>query len=217
MNELVTDGALPSGLDLSRIAAEPPRDAAHGDVTTNAAMVLAKPAGRKPRELAQLLLEKLKVLPDVIGGEIAGPGFINLRLSDQVWRDVLRAVLKTGIAFGDATIGGGENINVEYVSANPTGPMHVGHARGAVVGDALARLLAKVGYAVIKEYYVNDAGGQVDNVAHALHMRYLQVLGHVTAEDVRYALDRKEIQYGGDYLISVAKLLLSAMARNGWA
>jgi arginyl-tRNA synthetase len=212
VNALIAEGQLPAGLDLSRVAAEPPREAGHGDVTTNAAMVLAKPAGKPPKELAALILARLKALPDVVDGSIAGPGFINLKLNDGVWRNVLKTVLTSGTSFGDGTIGKGERINVEYVSANPTGPMHVGHARGAVVGDALARLLAKAGFAVTKEYYINDAGGQVDNVAHALHMRYLQVLGHVSAEDVKYALERKEIQYGGDYLIPLAEALA---ARDG--
>jgi arginyl-tRNA synthetase len=204
---LMAEGRLPQGLDLNRVAAEPPREAAHGDVTTNAAMVLAKPAGLPPRDLAALLVERLKASPQVVDASIAGPGFINLKLQDNTWRDVLKAVLTTGTDYGNGTVGGSEKINVEYVSANPTGPMHVGHARGAVVGDALARLLAKAGFKVTKEYYINDAGGQVDNVAHALHMRYLQVLGHVTEEDVRYALERKEIQYGGEYLIPVAEAL----------
>jgi arginyl-tRNA synthetase len=205
---LAAEGRLPPGLDLDRIAAEPPRDPAHGDAATNAAMVLAKPAGQAPRAIADLLVARLKADPDVIDAAVAGPGFINLRLAPRVWLDVLRTILAQGTAYGDASVGGGERINVEYVSANPTGPMHVGHARGAVVGDALARLLAKAGFAVTKEYYVNDAGGQVDNVAHALHMRYLQALGHVSEEDVQYALARKEIQYGGDYLIPVAVALV---------
>ena len=207
VGELMREGALPAGLDLSKIGAEPPRDSAHGDIATNAAMVLAKPAGKPPREIAALLAERLKKVPDVTDASVAGPGFINLRLADGVWRDVLCDVLREGIAYGNVDVGKNESVNVEYVSANPTGPMHVGHARGAVVGDVLARLLAKAGFKVTKEYYINDAGGQVDNVAHALHMRYLQVLGHVTAEDVQYALERKDIQYGGDYLIPLAEAL----------
>lgn len=207
VGELMAEGALPAALDLTRVAAEPPREASHGDIATNAAMILAKPAGKLPRALADLLVDRLKKLPDVTDASVAGPGFINLKVNDDIWRGALRDVLTEGVRYGDADVGKGEPINVEYVSANPTGPMHVGHARGAVVGDALANLLAKAGFKVTKEYYINDAGGQVDNVAHALHMRYLQVLGHVTAEDVQYALDRKEIQYGGDYLIPLAEAL----------
>jgi len=212
ITQLMTEGALPAGLDLNKIAAEPPREAAHGDITTNAAMVLAKPAGKAPRDIATLLLERLKKVEDVTDAAMAGPGFINLKIADGIWRDELREVLKIGTAYGDADVGKGEPINVEYVSANPTGPMHVGHARGAVVGDALARLLAKAGFAVTKEYYINDAGGQVDNVAAALHMRYLQVLKKVTEADVKGALERKEIQYGGEYLIPCAEALV---ARDG--
>ena len=204
---LMTESVLPEGLDLTRVAAEPPRDAAHGHIATNAAMVLGKPAGKNPRVLAALLADRLTALPDVTEISVAGPGFINMRIADNVWRAGLQHVLTAGTSFGDGQSGDNQPINVEYVSANPTGPMHVGHARGAIVGDALARLLDKAGYKVTKEYYVNDAGGQVDNVAHALHMRYLQVLGHVTEEDIQYALQNKHIQYGGDYLIPVAEAL----------
>ena len=213
---LMNEGKLPAGLDLARVAVEPPRDASHGDVATNAAMVLAKPAGMAPKALAEMLVEKLKGVQDVTGAAVAGPGFINIKLDDAVWRGALQDVLKAGRSYGDSTIGAAEKVNVEYVSANPTGPMHVGHARGAVVGDALARLLAKAGFAVTKEYYINDAGGQVDNVARALRMRYLQALGRITEADVQGALERKEIQYGGAYLISVAEAL---KARDGdrWA
>lgn len=207
VGELMAEGALPAGLDLARVAAEPPREAAHGDIATNAAMILAKPAGKPPRVLADLLVERLKKLPDVTDATVAGPGFINLKVNDDIWRGALRDVLTEGVRYGDADVGKGEPINVEYVSANPTGPMHVGHARGAVVGDALANLLAKAGFKVTKEYYINDAGGQVDNVARALRMRYLQVLGKVTAADVQGALERKEIQYGGEYLIPCAEAL----------
>jgi len=205
---LAAEGVLPQGLDTSKVSAEPPREAAHGDVATNAAMVLAKPAGKPPKELAMLLVERLKKVPDVIDASVAGPGFINLKLADEVWRSALRDVLAAGPSYGDGQTGQGEKINVEYVSANPTGPMHVGHARGAVVGDALARLLAKAGFAVTKEYYINDAGGQVDHVARALRMRYLQALGKITEADVQAALSRKEIMYGGDYLVPVAEALV---------
>ncbi len=216
IGELMAEGALPTGLDLSKVSAEPPREAAHGDVTTNAAMVLSKPAGKAPKDIATLLVERFQKMPDVTAASIAGPGFINLKLADKIWRDALRDVLVTGTAYGDGQAGQGEKINVEYVSANPTGPMHVGHARGAVFGDVLARLLAKAGFAVTKEYYINDAGGQVDHVARALRMRYLQALGRITEDDVQAALARKEIMYGGDYLIPVAEAL---KARDGdkWA
>ncbi len=203
---LVAEGKLPAGLDLERVAAEPPRDPLHGDVTTNAAMILAKPAGQAPKAIAELLIAKLKTDPTVTEANVAGPGFINLRLVPSTWFDVLRDVLQTGPSYGDGARRG-EKINVEYVSANPTGPMHVGHARGAVVGDALARLLAKAGFDVTKEYYINDAGGQVDNVARALRMRYLQAIGRITEADFQAALERKEIQYGGDYLVPVAEAL----------
>lgn len=207
VGELMAEGALPAGLDLTRVAAEPPREAAHGDIATNAAMILAKPAGRQPRVLADLLLQRLAKLPDVTEVSVAGPGFINLKVSNDIWRASLRDVLAEGVRYGDARIGAGVAVNVEFVSANPTGPMHVGHARGAVIGDALANLLAKAGYNVTKEYYINDAGGQVDNVARALRLRYLQVLGKVSAADVQGALERKEIQYGGEYLIPCAEAL----------
>ncbi len=216
IGELVAEGALPEGLDLSRVSAEPPRETSHGDVATNAAMVLAKPTGKNPKELATLFAARFKKMPDVTDVSVAGPGFINIKLDDRIWRDGLRDVLVEGTAYGDGQAGQGEKINVEYVSANPTGPMHVGHARGAVVGDALARLLAKAGFAVTKEYYINDAGGQVDNVARALRMRYLQTLGKITEVDVQGALERKEIQYGGDYLIPVAEAL-AARDADKWA
>ena len=218
--ELMAEGALPASLDLSRVSAEPSREAAHGDVATNAAMVLAKPANLAPKDLAALLVERFRKMPDVTDAAVAGPGFINLKLADEIWRGALRDVLTAGTAYGDAVPGQGQHIgepiNVEYVSANPTGPMHVGHARGAVFGDVLARLLAKAGFAVTKEYYINDAGGQVDHVARALRMRYLQALGRVSEDDVQAALARKEIMYGGDYLIPVAEALV---ARDGdkWA
>ncbi len=205
--ELVSAGALPADLDLSKVAAEPPRDPTHGDIATNVAMVLSKPAGKNPRDLAALLLEPLKKLPGVTEVTVAGPGFINMRLVGSTWADTLRHVLTIGTKFGDGHVGQGEPINVEYVSANPTGPMHVGHARGAVVGDALARLLAKAGYQVTKEYYINDAGGQVNSAARAVRMRYLQVLGRLTEDEFQAALARKEIEYGGAYLIPIAETL----------
>lgn len=207
LEALAAEGVLPADSDFSRVTAEPPRDASHGDISTNAAMVLSKAAGMKPRDLAEALVAKLRALPDVTEAETAGPGFINLRLRDGVWQDVLRAALKAGPSFGDGTAGGGRKVNIEYVSANPTGPMHVGHARGAVVGDALAALLAKAGWNVTKEYYINDAGAQVDELARAVHKRYMVALGELSQEDFDRALAAKEIQYGGEYLIEAAEEL----------
>ncbi len=216
IGQLAAEGKIPAGLDLARVSAEPPRESSHGDVATNAAMVLAKPAGMAPKDLAAMLVERLKTVPEVVDASVAGPGFINLKLQDDIWRDALRDVLTIGVAYGDGKAGQGEPVNVEYVSANPTGPMHVGHARGAVFGDVLARLLAKAGFAVTKEYYINDAGGQVDHVARALRARYLQALGKLSEDDVLGMLQRKEIMYGGDYLVPVAEAL---KARDGekWA
>jgi len=171
-------GELPAPLDFSAITAEPPRDPAHGDIATNAAMVLAKAAGKKPRDIAEPLLARLRKAAHVVDGSVAGPGFINLRIADDFWRERLRDCLKAGLAFGDSAMGGGRKVNVEYVSANPTGPLHVAHARGAVVGDALANLLAKAGYAVTKEYYINDAGAQVDILGRSTYLRYKEALGH---------------------------------------
>jgi arginyl-tRNA synthetase len=170
-------GELPAPLDFSAITAEPPRDPAHGDIATNAAMVLAKAARKKPREIAEPLLARLKANPDVVEGAVAGPGFINLKLGDGFWRERLRDCLRAGVAYGDSQMGGGKKVNVEYVSANPTGPLHVAHARGAVVGDALANLLLKAGYDVTKEYYINDAGAQVDVLGQSTYLRYREALG----------------------------------------
>src|SRR5512143_314948 len=175
-------GELPEKLDFSAITAEPPRDAAHGDIATNAAMVLAKAARKKPRDIAEPLLARLKANPDVVDGAVAGPGFINLKIADAFWRERLRECLVSGIAYGDSTMGEGKKVNVEYVSANPTGPLHVAHARGAVVGDALANLLAKAGYAVTKEYYINDSGAQVDALGQSTFLRYKEALGDSIGE-----------------------------------
>ncbi len=213
LEDLVGEGVLPGGtVDLSRVSVEPPRDASHGDMATNAAMVLAKPAGLKPRDLAAALVAKLAGHEDVESAEIAGPGFINLRLRPSIWEKVLRAALMAGESYGDSAMGRDVPVNVEYVSANPTGPMHVGHARGAVVGDALARLLQKAGHAVTKEYYINDAGAQVGELAKALHKRYLVACGALTQAGFDAALEAKEIQYGGDYLVGTAEAL---KARDG--
>ena len=181
------------GADLARAVVEPPRDAGHGDLATNAAMVLAKDAGRKPRELAEAIAEKLRAEPLIEKVGVAGPGFINLTLKPHVWGEELRVVLAAGKDYGRSDIGQGEKVNVEYVSANPTGPMHVGHGRGAVFGDALANLLAFAGYDVTREYYINDAGAQVDVLARSAFLRYREALG----EDIGPI---PEGLYPGDYL-----------------
>jgi len=155
-------GALPGGLDLSAVTVEPPRDAGHGDMATNAAMVLAKPAGMQPRAIAEALAARLSADGRIASAEVAGPGFLNLRLAPAVWQGVIGAILSAGTDYGRANLGAGRRVNVEFVSANPTGPMHVGHVRGAVFGDALARLLAFAGWEVTREYYINDGGAQVD-------------------------------------------------------
>src|SRR5436309_7932033 len=190
---LIKDGALPFGIDQSRIVVEPPRESAHGDMATNAAMVLAKDAGAKPRVLAEAIAAKLRSDDLVAKAEVAGPGFINLTLKPKAWIGALRAVLAAGANYGLSNVGGGSVVNVEYVSANPTGPMHVGHCRGAVFGDALANLLAFTGFAVTREYYINDAGAQVDALARSAFLRYRQVLG----EDIGPI---PEGLYPGDYL-----------------
>jgi arginyl-tRNA synthetase len=200
LDELVAEGALPANLQRRAVAVEPPRDAAHGDLATNAAMVLAKPAATNPRALAGLIAPKLEALPGVTSVEIAGPGFINLRLEPDAWRDELRTILAEGDRYGLSTIGAGERVNVEYVSANPTGPLHMGHCRGAVVGDSLARVLEAAGFAVTKEYYVNDAGGQVDTLARSVHLRYREALGEAIG-------GIPEGMYPGDYLVPVGASL----------
>ncbi|MDP6805554.1 MAG: arginine--tRNA ligase [Rhodospirillales bacterium] len=208
IERMAEDGAIPSGLDLARVAVEPPRDANHGDMTTNAAMVLAGPAAMKPNAFASLLAERLARLDDVADASVAGPGFVNLRLEDSFWHARLAETLQSGPAYGDSSVGGGEAVNVEFVSANPTGPLHVGHSRGAVVGDALAALLEKAGYDVTREYYVNDAGAQVDKLAHAAYWRYLEALGDKVSEDVIDGFVRdSDLEYRGDYLIPVGARL----------
>lgn len=198
--DLAASGILPDGMDYSRVNVEPPRDASHGDIATNAAMVLARPAGLKPRDLAEKIAEGLRGEDDIEGVEVAGPGFINMRLSASFWPKVLSSVLQDGRGFGRCALGGGAKVNVEYVSANPTGPMHVGHCRGAVFGDALANLLDFAGYDVTREYYINDAGAQVDVLARSVHLRYREALG----EDVGAI---PEGLYPGDYLKPVGAAL----------
>jgi arginyl-tRNA synthetase len=174
---LAASGKLPAGLDAARLTVEPPRDATHGDVSTNAALVMAKDAKMKPRDFAGLLAGELGRRRDVAAAEIAGPGFINLKLKPEFWQARLRDILTEGERYGTSAVGGGTPVNVEYVSANPTGPMHVAHARGAVLGDVLAALLERVGHRVTREYYVNDAGAQVDVLARSTHLRYREALG----------------------------------------
>jgi arginyl-tRNA synthetase len=200
LDDLVADGAMPPELDRRNVTVEPPRDPAHGDLATNAAMVLAKAAKTNPRALAETIKPKLEALPPVTSVEIAGPGFINLRLTPDAWRDELRTILSEGEEYGLSKIGANERVNVEYVSANPTGPLHMGHCRGAVVGDSLARLLEAAGFRVTKEYYVNDAGGQVDTLAKSVHLRYREALGETVGEI-------PEGMYPGEYLVPVGEIL----------
>src|SRR5438132_1944585 len=213
---LAAEGNWPDGIDFSRVVVEPPRDASHGDMATNAAMVLAKEAKAKPRDLADKFAEKLRADDLIASVEIAGPGFINLTLKPQVWADALRTMLREGASYGASGIGKAEKVNVEYVSANPTGPMHVGHCRGAVFGDALAGLLAFAGYDVTREYYINDAGAQVDVLARSAYLRYREALG----EDIGAIPDGL---YPGDYLVPVGQALaaehgdkLRALPENAW-
>jgi arginyl-tRNA synthetase len=200
LDALEGEGALPSGLDRRAVAVEPPRDPSHGDLATNAAMVLAKGAKTNPRALAELIAPRLAALDEVVDAAVAGPGFINIRLAPAVWHDELRSILSGGPAYGRSRAGAGRRVNVEYVSANPTGPMHMGHCRGAVVGDALASLLEAAGYEVVREYYVNDAGAQVDVLARSAHLRYQEALGRQIGEI-------PEGFYPGDYLKPVGEAL----------
>ncbi|MFG1349364.1 arginine--tRNA ligase [Xanthobacter autotrophicus] len=197
---LVAEGSIAKDLDLARVVVEPPRDATHGDLATNAAMVLAKDAGLKPRDLAEAIAGKLRAVAGVKKVDVAGPGFINIALDGSFWPVVLAAVLEQGLDFGRSALGAGEKVNVEYVSANPTGPMHVGHCRGAVFGDALARLMDFAGFAVTKEYYINDAGAQVDVLARSAFLRYREA---VTGEPA----DIPDGLYPGDYLVPVGQEL----------
>ncbi|MCA0904893.1 arginine--tRNA ligase [Ruegeria marisrubri] len=197
--QMQSEGALPEGLSFDNVAVEPPRDAAHGDMATNAAMVLAKPARMKPRDIADVLAGKLAADDRITSAEVAGPGFLNLRLASSVWQGVLAAVLEKGTDFGRSTMGQGQKVNVEYVSANPTGPLHVGHTRGAVFGDALASLLAYSGHDVTREYYINDGGAQVDVLARSAYERYREANG--LSPEIAEGL------YPGDYLIPIGEAL----------
>ncbi|RWR52981.1 arginine--tRNA ligase [Sinirhodobacter ferrireducens] len=199
LDQMTAEGTLPQGLDFAAVTVEPPRDAAHGDMATNAAMVLAKAAGKKPREIADALAAKLAADPRVTAAEVAGPGFLNLRLAPAIWADVTRAVLAEGTDYGRSELGQGIKVNVEFVSANPTGPMHVGHTRGAVFGDALAALLGFAGYDVTREYYINDGGAQVNVLARSAFERYREANG--LEPEIREGL------YPGDYLIPVGEAL----------
>jgi arginyl-tRNA synthetase len=213
---LAAEGGWPAGLDLSRVVVEPPRDAAHGDMATNAAMVLAKEAKAKPRDLAEAIAARLRADPLIESVDVAGPGFINLTLKASVWSEALRTVLRAGYSYGRSRIGATEKVNVEYVSANPTGPMHVGHCRGAVFGDALASLLDFASYDVTREYYINDAGAQVDVLGRSAFLRYREALGQNIGEI-------PEGLYPGDYLKPVGQALaaeygdkLLAMSEGAW-
>lgn len=199
LDQLVASGNLPVGLARDNITVEPPRDSSHGDLATNAAMVLAKPAATNPRALAEMIATELGKSPEIVSADVAGPGFINLRLDPSIWAAELEAIRTEGSGYGRSTMGHGQRVNVEYVSANPTGPMHMGHCRGAVVGDALAGLLEFAGYGVTREYYVNDAGGQVDVLARSVHLRYREALGEVIAVP--------EGLYPGDYLVPIGGAL----------
>ncbi len=199
LGQMQAEGQLPAGLDLSAVAVEPPRDPAHGDMATNAAMVLAKPAGMQPRAIADALALRLAKDARITSAEVAGPGFLNLRLAASLWQRVVKDALQAGGAFGKSELGQGQRVNVEFVSANPTGPMHVGHVRGAVVGDALSNLLAFAGWNVTREYYINDGGAQVDVLARSAYERYREANG--LEPEIREGL------YPGDYLIPVGEAL----------
>lgn len=198
LSAMVAEGVLPEGLETKSVTVEPPRDPAHGDMATNAAMVLAKPAKMKPRDIADALVAHLANDPMIETAEVAGPGFINMRLSGSIWSALVQSVLSDP-AYGQSKMGQGQKINVEYVSANPTGPLHVGHTRGAVFGDALASLLAYAGYDVTREYYINDGGAQVDVLARSVYLRYLEAHGQEVAFE--------DGTYPGDYLIEVGQAL----------
>jgi arginyl-tRNA synthetase len=215
LDGLVQKTALPSGLPYIAITAEPPREKSHGDIATNAAMALAKFAGTNPRALAELIAAEINTLPYVTKVEIAGPGFINITLTPSSWQNCLSDVLAHGIGYGNSDVGKGKKVNIEYVSVNPTGPMHIGHARCAVYGDALSLLLLKAGYNVTKEYYINDAGSQIDTLARSAYLRYREACGEtVTIADGLYP---------GDYLVQTGESLrahygqkLLAMSEEEW-
>jgi arginyl-tRNA synthetase len=203
LKALAGNGTLPADLDTSGVSCESPRDPAHGDLATNAAMVLAKRAGMKPRDLAETIADDLAKVEGVRDVAIADPGFINLRLESRLWQDRIDDILAAGENWGKSEIGAGQSVNVEYVSANPTGPLHAAHARGAIIGDSLASLLETAGYDVIREYYINDAGSQVDTLARSAHLRYREALG----EKIKKI---PEGYYPGDYLKEVGTAFADA-------
>ena len=200
LEELEAAEKIPLGINRDKISVELPRERSHGDLSTNVALVLAKPTGFKPRELASLICEQLLNKEHIVSAKIAGPGFINVCFSNNFWRECLKNIIRSGSEYGSSEIGSGRIINVEYVSANPTGPLHVGHGRGAVVGDVLASLLDKTGFEVTKEYYINDAGGQIEVLARSLYFRYQEIHG---VENGAISDD----YYSGNYLVKVAKAL----------
>jgi arginyl-tRNA synthetase len=204
LGKIVPD--LPAGL-LERVEVTPTREAGHGDMATNAALLVAKPARQAPARIAAALVAALEAVPEIAGAAAAGPGFVNITLRGDAWRAQLPVILRAGTAYGDSRVGQGVAVNVEYVSANPTGPMHIGHCRGAVVGDALAALLSKAGFAVTKEYYINDAGAQVAALAWAAYWRYLQALGTGLTEEEFAVGVPGGLQYRGDYLVPVGEAL----------
>jgi arginyl-tRNA synthetase len=217
LGKMAANGDLPQGLDLGRVTVEPPKDASHGDMATNAAMVLSKQAGKNPRQLGEALAGKLKELPEIREVTVAGPGFVNFRLADAEWASTLRTILSEGIYYGDSKMGKREKVVIEYVSANPTGPMHAGHVRGAVIGDTLSNLLKKAGYDVTKEYYFNDAGNQIDVLTQTAYLRYREALG----EDIGAI---PEGLYPGEYMKDVAQAMVArdgkkwlGVAETAWA
>ena len=216
IDALAADGVLPGGLDTGAVTVEPPRDATHGDLATNAALVLARQAERKPRDIAEAIAARLAADDAVTAVDVAGPGFINLRLSNAFWHARVGEVLRAGHDYGASDMGGGTVVNVEYVSVNPTGPLHVGHARGAVFGDVLSALLEKAGYSVVREYYINDAGAQIDQLTRSAYLRYLEALGQDIDEDAFQALfPGNQWEYRGDYLKPVGEAL-AARHGDGW-
>ena len=211
VEEMSNASTLPAGLDTSAITVEPPRDASHGDLASNVALVLAKQAGAKPRDIADAIGERLAANQEVEAVEVAGPGFINLRLADSFWHDRLGEVLAAGAGYGQSDLGAGRKVNVEYVSVNPTGPLHVGHARGAVFGDALSALLEKAGYDVTREYYINDLGSQIDTLARSTIRRYGEALGKIEPDESAY-----EGLYPGDYLVPVGRKVADEQGEKLW-
>ncbi|WP_032112634.1 arginine--tRNA ligase [Candidatus Paracaedibacter symbiosus] len=208
LNKLQKNGALPNDLSFQKVTVESPKESSFGDFSTNAAMVLAGPSGKKPRELADLIVAELTALPEITTASVAGPGFINFSLNSDIWRDQIKVILKEGLEYGANDLGQSMPVNVEYVSANPTGPMHAGHGRNAVFGDAIAALLEKSGYKVTREYYINDAGSQTEILARSAYLRYLQSLGQIIDES------RFEGLYPSDYLIEVGSKLAQEFGKR---